>query len=197
MPLTGPIGMAKGAILALSFGTPAAVLNWGGIMSTLGLWLLINTQVIPLGLTASANTVSGQAKITVTGTSSDLGPQLAAAAGSPPSDAQATRLWTIIAEMLILEMNTSAIAVPGDMVSTETPQSPGTVTGLGKVEFLTANLGTNIAAAIQTVDPAGVAGWVSVGASVQDMVAGNCGVVPTALIVPPGGGPITGLANLL
>lgn len=198
MPLTGT-GTIIGAAIATALVTPAAAAGWGAILEVLNTWLPQNTLVMPGTMAAAGTAVTGAGELSIEGEASDLGPQLAAAAGSPPTDTASIAKWTQIAQALIDHLQDSCQVNPSGFTSPGSPVNPNPIGGTGTLTFPSPTLGSEIASAINCTDAPGIAGWVLVGTNIQLHLSTNTTVNPTpiGLVAPAGGGPLTGTGTII
>lgn len=202
MPLAG-LGPILGPLMQLAVGSPpgdlAAQAGFGKLADAIGSWMLINVQALPGTMTAAGAAVTGRGKLSCTGTASDFGPKLAAAAGDASELGVTT--WTGHATALIAAFNNTGLVDPSGF-SVGNPTTGGPIAGTGAVTFLTKPPSApTLGAAAGLTDAAGVAALNNFGTTLLEMIEGQASVLPSGLptpfTAPPGGGPITGTGLLL
>lgn len=187
---------AFGTVIAAAMGTPdpAAGAAWSGVCGVLGTWLPINSIALPGLMVAAGSAVSGLGIIQITGSTAELGLQLALAAGSPPTDAAAIAKWTQIAEHIKTDFETNFkvngstfIANPAGGPVTGTALLTPTVVGLLGVLLST-----------MATDAPGIAAFTLFGTllEAQIIVLGQCLPIPS-FVSPNGGGPVTGVGSII
>lgn len=177
--------------------TPSAVPFWTAVAGVLASWLPANTVVLPGTMVASGATVSGFGKLQINAPASSLGPLLAAAAGSPPSDAAAVQKWTAIGQAIIDHLTTYGQANPVAFVSPASPVNPNPITGTGLLTITNPGLGLAMANAVGTLDAPGIAAWTTIGGLLLAHLSAFTQILPIAFVAPPGSGPLVGSGTVL
>lgn len=178
-----------GASLSVAAGSTdtVGIAKWGAIAAALCVHVVSSAVVLPGALVASGSSVVGVGLLTVAG--AGLPAQLALAAGT--IDAVGVARWAAIASAVVT-CASSWTVLPTAMVA---PPAGGPVTGAGTVKTL-GQLGAALAVAAGSIDAVGVAKWVAIGAAIEATVEATAVALPTALVAPPGGGPITGVGSI-
>lgn len=206
MPINGS-GPAMGAALMAAIGNidPAAIPEFGQLMTTIGAWALTNIQVLPGTMVSAGAAVSGLGALKGLEDGTQLGQQLATAMKDPSE--QGVTKWTQFAKALVTQMETTGGVNPAGFVA-PTPAG-GPLTGTGLLDFtppaFTPPLSTSLTMADEPatapIAKAMVELW---GATIIAQLKLVATVVPVALAAPfipltapPGGGPISGAGSVL
>lgn len=185
-----------GIVIASAMGTPnaAAGAAWSSVCTVLSTWLPANCVVLPGLMVAAGSAVSGLGVITISGSASDLGMQLALAAGSPPSDAAAIAKWTAIAGFIITDFTTNIKVNGSTLIAVPTG---GPITGTALL-VLTAPLLGGLCASLAT-DAPGIAAFTLFGTMLeaQIIVLAQMLPLPIGMTSPSGGGPLVGTGTII
>lgn len=196
MPISGYA--VTGPLLALACGTPdpVAIAQWTAVCQVLATYIPANAVVNPGLMVAAGAAVSGLGTITLSGSAAQLGPLLALAAGSPPTDAIAITKWTQIADAIYTEWNSNIKVIGSTFVAVPLG---GPITGVASLQITAPILGGLLAAIF--ADPIAIPIWIVLGTimETQFITLGALSAIPLpiGMTSPPGGGPLVGSGTIL